>query len=378
MSGDWQTECPVPGAKGHCNPDGIGTNGVLILGEAMGEAELKDSLPFRPWAPAGSVLDRAIRRCGFQRDQFVIYNAVPVHPPKNYLDGAPYEGAAIAWGRPYVESVVNSFKPRCILALGNVALRATAGIGGISVNRGYPIPSQYGIPVVGALHPSFLRRGEMSSFSVLMHDIKLAVAVAAGGGTFFSPVVWRDMTIDISDLVYMSQSISEPFIPPGYVTHPNEADAWAFLERAARAKWLAYDIETPRSTVATEDDSDELGDTEILSIQFSTARETGIFMPWRQPFVEIAKRILALPVRKANCNGWRFDDPILTAHGAEPKGEVHDIRWAWRHLQPDLRAGLQFITSFYSPECGPWKHLHASHPEFYGIRDCDALMRIIE
>src|SRR5690348_587998 len=49
MSGNWQTECPIPDAKGHCSPDGLGTNGVLILGEAMGEAELKDRRPRPEW-----------------------------------------------------------------------------------------------------------------------------------------------------------------------------------------------------------------------------------------------------------------------------------------------------------------------------------------
>ena len=49
----------------------------------------------------------------------------------------------------------------------------------------------------------------------------------------------------------------------------------------------------------------------------------------------------------------------------------------WHHLQPDLRASLQFIASFYAPELGPWKHLHASHPEFYGIVDVDAVQRIL-
>src|SRR5690348_12649364 len=110
MSGNWQTECPIPDAKGHCSPDGLGTNGVLILGEAMGEAELKDSLPFRPWAPAGSVLDRAIRRCGFQRDQFVIYNAVPIHPPKNYLDGADRKSTRLNSSHPSISYAVFCLK----------------------------------------------------------------------------------------------------------------------------------------------------------------------------------------------------------------------------------------------------------------------------
>jgi len=376
--------CPIPGSRGSCAPEGTGSLGVLILGEACGEHEAEAGLPFRPHAPAGSILERAIRRCGFTREQFVLWNVVPTHPPKNWLDGAPYEAAAIAWGRPMLEKVINDYKPRAILALGNVALRTTTGLTGplrgISHTRGYPVSGLAGIPVLGAFHPSFLRRGAMPLMSVLMDDIRLAVAIAnttpGQTASFYSAVLSRDR------LWTHPAKFPDPYNPtvPGeYLTHPKPAEAEHFVRymEANPNAFLAYDIETPRSIDTSEDETDALAEVQIESIQFSPRAGAGIFLPWRHPYDDIAKRVLAMAHRKAGANTWRFDDPLLRAHGCELNGPLHDIRWMWHHLQPDLRASLQFIASFYAPELGPWKHLHASHPEFYGIVDVDAVQRIL-
>lgn len=383
--------CPPPfphAGKRMTEPEGSGSIGVLVLGEAPSDMENAVGTPFVKNAPAGSVLSRAIRKCGYDREQFVLYDTVPMQPPKlrgvnhdYWLEGAPYESAAIEWGRPYLEQVIREYSPRCILALGNIPLKATTGACGdyrsISHLRGYVLPGRGNIPVVGSFHPSFLRRGAMPLLSVLMHDIKLAVAVAGGQETrFFSPVLWRDFVYEPQPL----PNLTEPTVPAGYVTHPSEQQAWEFLEQARSAELIAYDIETPRSAATSEDESDELADTEILSIQFSLAPGTGIFMPWREPFVEVARRVLGLPVPKVGANTWRFDDPLLTAHGAPVNGIRHDVRWMWHTLQPDLRGALQFIASFY-PYPGlphvPWKMLHQSHPSYYGIMDCDCLQRIM-
>lgn len=375
--------CPIPKAEGFCVPEGLCTRGVMILLEALGEEEVKDrGLPARPSAPAGSVLERAIRRSGFQRDNFVLWNTVPTHPPKNYLDGAPYEDAAIAWGTPYIQEVIDRFKPRVILACGNVALRACTGLGKVMLNRGFPIQSRFGIPVIGTLHPSFLRRGAMSYLGVLMHDLRFAVALAETGETqphvkFWSPILWRETAYDHYAIRLRLADLDST--PPGYIERPTEITAAEFEYELKRdpTRMLAYDIETPYSHAKGEDETDDLEEHVPVSIQFSLARDTGIFLPWRYPFIDIAKAILASPNPKIGANNWRFDDPRLRLQGCQIKGSIHDVRWAWKHFQPDLSGALQFIASFYAPEMGPWKHLAQSRPQWYGIRDVDVLHRII-
>jgi hypothetical protein len=289
------------------------------------------------------------------REQFVLTNTVPSRPPKNFLDGAPYEAEAIAWGRPFLDDAIQRFRPRCILALGEVACRVATGLAGpkqgISDLVGYVLPSCWpGLPAVPCFHPSFLRRGYMSYFSVLLNAIKLAVRVAREG---LSPV---------------EPPIDSP--PPGYLLYPTEEQAIQWLSRAAyEATYIAYDIETNYSANESEAEEAEV-EHQIRSIQFSGAPGSGIFLPWRPPFIEVAKRILKLPQPKLGWNIWRFDNPLLAAAGCSVAGPLHDLMWAWHHLQPGLPRGLQFAAG----QCGwpwPWKHLSDAAPQFYGIVDVD-------
>jgi uracil-DNA glycosylase family 4 len=383
------SDCPIPGATGRLQPEGLCLNGVLMLGEAMGRFEVEDSLPFRPQAPAGSVLERAIRRCGFRREQFALWNVVPAHPPNDHLEGASYEAEAIAWGLAQLPEIIERFKPRVILALGGVAFKAVTGLRGILESRGYPVPSNTGIPVIGALHPSFLRRGAMGYLSSLMHDIRFAVTLAAAVYTplgnksgdlipveFWSPVLWRQVRYEIP---WPLAPTNQPVVPPDYALYPTEDVARDFLRDAMKdaSRLVAYDIETPRSVKAGEEDSDEPDESPIISVQFSIAPGTGIFLPYRAPFIDVIKATLALPNPKLGCNNWRFDDPRLASEGMTVAGTRHDLRWAWKHLQPDLSAALQAITSYYAPDFQPWKHLDAAFPSFYGVRDVDACLRCV-
>ena len=341
-------------------PQGSGSIGVMVVGEAPGAEEDAAGIPFCPHAPAGSVLERAIRRRGMSREQFLIVNAVPSRPPNNYLEGAFYEHEAVEWGRPYLESAIERFRPRAILALGNVATRATTGLAGPKLGvgslTGFVLPSRYGVPVVPCFHPSYLRRGAMSHFGILLNCIRSAVVVARQG------------------LVPAVPDPDSP--PPGYQMYPNESDALAFERSVEGARYLAYDIETPYSN--SEEDAEEAeGEQSIKSIQFSIACDSGIFLPWRDPFISIARRLLASRIPKLGWNIWRFDNPVLRANGCRIDGETHDLMWAWHHLQPDIPRGLQFAAA----QLGwpwPWKHLDAAKPQFYGIVDVDVLMWMVE
>lgn len=351
-------DCPIPGAVGWQKPSGSGSIGVLVLGEAMGDQEAAESRGFVEYAPAGSVLERAFRRMGLRREQFVLWNVVPVQPPKNFLEGAPWEHEAVEWGRPFMEEVIAKYKPRAILALGNVATRATTGLAGDKLGvgnlTGFVLPSRYG-PVVPCFHPSYLRRGAMSHFGVLMRSIRLAIQVAKEG--------------------------RQPPVPPfdnppeGYILYPTERVAEEFALESEKARYVAYDIETPYSTA--EDSAEEAeGEQRIKSIQFSLAPGTGIFLPWREPFIPIAYRILNGNRPKLGWNCWRFDDPVLHANGAHIGGEAHDLMWAWHHLHPDLPRGLQFASAQQGWPW-PWKHLSGAHEEFYGIVDVDVLQFMV-
>lgn len=69
--------CPLFGTgTGFINPEGSPLLGVTLVGEAGGENEAYDGLPFRPYAQAGSILERALRRNGYSRTQFRTFNVL--------------------------------------------------------------------------------------------------------------------------------------------------------------------------------------------------------------------------------------------------------------------------------------------------------------
>jgi uracil-DNA glycosylase family 4 len=345
--------CPFKAEGKWCQPEGKGSIGVMIVVDAPGEDEARDGLPLRPYARAGSVLERAFHKVGIPRDSFVVTNVVPLHPPR-WIEDTPLENEAILWGMPFLEKQIIAYRPKAIVALGNTATRVLTGLSGpkLGVNHlsGFVMPSLYGPPVLPCFHPWYLRKGKMSHFGVLLRTIKLALQVARLG------------------LKAVEPPVDAP--PQGYHLSPNEAEAGEFYYAAKHcAKHIAYDIETPYST--NEEEAEE-HEGHIKSIQFSIAPSTGVYFPWRHPYIEIATQILRLPVPKLSWNGWKFDEPTLANAGVLLSGDNHDLMWAWHHMQPDLPRGLQFAAG----QMGwpwPWKHLDNAHPAFYGVVDVDIL-----
>lgn len=360
---------------GFAEPFGRGSLGVLVIAEALGEHEARDSRPLVPKAAAGSVFARALKRMQIDEQQLVIMNAVNCRPPGNRLENEWYEQGAINHCRQYIDQAVKRFRPRAILALGNVSFRAATGqVGpgrGISSLRGYILPSLYyksetgdPLPVVGSYHPSFIARGEGENLGVLMHDIGKAVRVARG------------------ELVEGVDYIYDPFNYQGerfsYNTAPTAHDIREFLAWIERYPEvvIAYDIETNHTKKGKGEDEYEIeaGD-QITQIQFSIARGTGIALSWSRDTADLSRRILTLPNPKAAHNGWRFDNPILKRAGMEVRGTNYDTMTMFHHLQPDLPADLQFVGSLCDFPF-PWKHYAGSDLAFYGIADVDAVQRI--
>lgn len=348
--------------------EGRCSSGVLLLGEAMGDQEYEEGLPFRPSAPAGSVLERAIRRIGVSREMFGVWNVLPIQPPNNYINPA-WEAAAIEWGREQLDEQIQKLRPRCILALGNIAVRAATGLCGdklgVSHLSGFLLPplKPEWPPVVACFHPSHLRRGAMGLFGVLMRCLRLGLKVAREN---LKPVL---------------PPTDNP--PSGYQLYPNESDAREFLRRASASKgFLAYDIETAYSNA--EEDAEERPDA-IRSVQFSLSFGSGIYLPFRNPYIDVVRSLLALPSPKLSWNGWRFDAPLLAANDCPVRGTEHDLMWAWHHVQPDLPRGLQFAAANQGPDIWnptaswpwPWKHLDQANPQFYGIVDVDVLQWMV-
>ena len=385
--------------------EGTGSSGIMLVGEASGEHEQRDGLPFRPHAPAGGVLERTLRRMGLDRQQFSITNVVRCRPRKNWLEGSPWEFSAINHCRPNLDAAIAERRPRVIVALGGTALRELTGMAGeaqgISHLAGYVLPLAIPtmipcsepaeldgkhhpncficggsgfiggrgagtIPVIGDFHPSFLRHGKMALGGVFARILQRATNIAKG--------------LDREWLWGVDPRDHSTWGKKQYVIHPSVDDARALRNRVYDNQNIpvAEDIETPESASMDEDARDGYKDTEIRQIQFSMGKGEGMAFPWEEPFRSIASEIMHSPNPKYGHNWDNYDHKVLRAAAARegwsyaPTVRVLDTLDLFHHWQPDLPAHLQFACNFISFPF-PWKHLHTLENEpFYGCVDVDS------
>src|SRR5215510_10178049 len=106
---------------------GQGHSGVMIIAEASGEHEAQHGRPFVEWAPAGSILEKAIKMGGGKRDDYWITNILRCRPPNNLLGGTSYERTAIDHCSKYLSEAIDRLKPKAILCLGAIPTRELTG-----------------------------------------------------------------------------------------------------------------------------------------------------------------------------------------------------------------------------------------------------------
>ena len=353
--------------------EGTGSLGVLIVAEASGEMEARDQLPLRPYAPAGSLLERAFKRMGLSREQFSITNCLRCRPVKNWLVGSPWEWSALTHCRPNLDAAIAERKPRAILAFGDTAMRELTGEAGeargVSHLGGYVLRGPQDIPTIPCYHPAFIRRGKAAYQGLLYRTLNKSVQVAAGR--------------DHEWLWNIDPERKETYGQLRYSLHPGLDEARSFAGRIAGNSGLvlSYDIETFESASLDEDARDGFTDTRIRLIQFSDENGSAIALPWEGAYRDVAAGILRLPNVKCGHNLWLFDNKVLEACGARegldlrPRGTIHDTLQMFHHWQPDLPAHLQFCAQFVRFPF-PWKHLAATNLEFYGCVDVDATLRL--
>lgn len=373
---------------GFSTTEGKCSNGVLIIGEALGSNEVLDALPFRPHAEAGSVLQTAFRDLGLDRSNFLLWNLVACQPPFNNLEHAAYEEEAILHCRTaHFDRIIARFKPKVILALGNLPLRYLwkkdqkiidyinslpettkeerhtrkkylehFRIGDL---RGYVLPSVYGIPLIASFHPSGINMEKgRPQLGTLMSDIMKALMIARNGVPKFETAYKESPTIEQAEEFYNYCKVNPNLV-------------------------ISHDIETPFTTIETDESEIEYLNQdvrEIDSVQFSVMEGTGIFLSFYH-HKEIIEKILARPNTKLGWNNWKFDEINLEYHLGKGSiaGENHDVMWMHKWANQDfVKTGraLQFATSLCSPDFPAWKFLAPIEPENYGCLDVDATLRV--
>ncbi|GAI99376.1 unnamed protein product, partial [marine sediment metagenome] len=143
---------------------------LMLIGEAPGRREIQPDVR-RPFAgPAGQYLDKILENIGLDRDEIYITNVICCKPPHND-DPTPSQISAC---KPFLDAQITTVKPKKIMALGGIALKALTGRSGIAKHRGKLFTLTYDnippIEVTASFHPAYVRRSP-GYYPVLFTDL---------------------------------------------------------------------------------------------------------------------------------------------------------------------------------------------------------------
>jgi len=329
-------------------PDGQGTSGVLLVGEALGEREAEKGLPFV--GPAGKILGDCITRGGFTRNDFWFTNALWCRPPGNRIDASYTTPSLTHCWDAHLHPTLLRLKPKVIVPLGNTALRQfTWGEGEVLKMRGYAQPWRQTI-LLPSVHPSYIMRGNANFEAVLIHDLQHAARLATSG--------WHPATTR-------------------YVLDPSPEVALAWLDKfLPSGRPVSFDIETSDKR-RDEDELDLRSSAPITRISFALNPYEALSIPATKIFAPIIRRALSSPNPKIVWNA-SFDVPRLEAKGFRVEGTIYDGMVAWHVLHSDLPKSLGFVASMLLPDQSRWKHLNRQSPAYYNATDSDVTLRITE
>lgn len=355
-----------------CNSVGL----PLVIEEAPGKTEDETGIPFHPEAEAGGLFKRLMQRVGVERQRFNIANVVWQRPPGNELYDArgfplPYTHEAIDYWKPFLHQAIEELQPPVIIGLGRTALETLTGFQDIGTTRGYVCQARielakpdgewdlgddpyerkdFHIPTVCTYHPAFLNYGQRHLSGVFIRDVLAALEIAEEG---------LELT-------------------PLRITPCPSPDAfhWFCRQYNPEIHKLTVDIENPEKRAAASSEDELLEGKKEISyeidrLSFCYAEEIGGFsVPFEEPFLSMAKELMASSGPKRGHNCRLHDFPRLKSHGFVINGREYDTLDGWRHLNRGLanHAGLAFIAPFYTTSA-PWKHEAHSQPETYSALD---------
>jgi uracil-DNA glycosylase family 4 len=342
--------------KGYAPADGPDTSPLLLVGEALGATEAAVGKPFV--GDAGSMLARLFKMLGWEREHLRIDNSIRCRPPNDWLEGAPWQYAALDACAPYLNDSLASPYLKVVVPMGTTAIKRVMRVSGkkIGPNNFHgtvtrdPLDRFYIVPT---FHPSYLQRGAHNLIGTVLWDLQQAFKA-------------------ITD--------NPPPDPASIVCDPplEWFKAWVDLVIAARqqdpsAYPISSDIETPDKAGGQDEgeiSSDDRSFT-ILRWNVSCHQDEGITVPFQGPYIDQLIRLHQSPgpIWGWNFTGYDFERAVVAGVlKAEDFHKVLDLMWVAHQLQSDVPRGLGFWAPFYS-SFGPWKHLADSEPARYAAID---------
>lgn len=149
--------------RDHCRAPilsrGIGSHKIMFIGEAPGQGEAKQMIPF--CGPAGKLFDEMTKRAGAPAGECYITNTVKCMPMAPNTTGTKAPSPQHTQNCDYIlRKEIELVKPVLLVALGGVAIKRLIGNHGSvtsHVGRLYH-NEEYNLPVMCLFHPSHTLR----------------------------------------------------------------------------------------------------------------------------------------------------------------------------------------------------------------------------
>ena len=130
---------------------------LMLIGEAPGETEVVKGRPFV--GRAGKNLDEFLRLAGLQREEIFVTNAVKIRPTEIGPTGRTRNRAPnreeLSLFTPWLLKEIKAVRPRALVTLGNVPLKALAGPRAtVGECHGQWLDSLAGLPLFALYHPA--------------------------------------------------------------------------------------------------------------------------------------------------------------------------------------------------------------------------------
>lgn len=289
---------------------GYGLGRILLVGEAPGEEEVRQHIPFV--GGAGKVLNLALHHAGLKRGDFFVTNIIHCRPPSNRTPTSEEIGNCSSW----LEKEIEKIQPSLLVALGDTATRALTNK--TLEWRGSVVESKFGTPCLITYHPAFIMRSR-TDFPVLVADLK--------------------------KLNSRPSTVKEV-----YLVKPPEHEARSLLEKWRRAgRVLAVDLETGGPGGGLNPWTDE-----IAGYAVSGEPGEGFHYSLPQPVNESKtdfRWLLLKEIVERDEVCWQnncFDRTFLILKGAHPKQPVWDTMDAMYVLNSSSEKSLDFLRSIYT------------------------------
>lgn len=332
----WETSISGYARRSGIYGKGLGSNGLYILGEALGAEEVRLGTPFV--GAAGQLLSTIMKEVGISERESYITNTTRCRPPSNRTPSL-LESRNCTNLHADLDLPAN-FKPRLVVVLGLVALRTLTGFTKITDKRGvfydYEWKPGINIKILPTYHPAMVLR-QPKFYDIVKEDFQKA-------RDFLNSTVYKPL----------------PEISKEYLNSFQRFEYWMNYLIANPNIEVTCDLETtglnyredPIVSVSLVFDGP---DSKLQGIAFLTSpKDTWWFADFTS---EIVRSLLyrMFKGRKMVYQNGDFDTKMLWNAGFETEN-TYDTLDAHHLIDENLPHGLKFLVTQYLPSEAGYQH----------------------